>query len=99
MALALMLGLPALHADDQPRMRAAIDALQAAKKADKPMPYLQMAKKRLENAAKNKKGERNAALEYVQEAIDMAKAGDMKKMEQKINAAIANIHQGMGKAR
>lgn len=86
-------------APDQPNMRAALELLQAAKKSDQPMPMLQAAKQRLKGASKNKGGERLEAIEYVNEAMAMAKAGDKDKMEQKVNAAIANIHSGMGKAR
>lgn len=86
-------------APDQPNMRAALELLQQAKKADQPLPLLNSARHRLKIAAKNKGGNRLEAIEYVNEAITCAKTGDLKKMEQKVNAAIANIHSGMGKGR
>jgi len=39
-----------------------------------------------------------AAIGLVDQAISEAKAGDMEKMRQKVDAAIANIHSGMSKA-
>ena len=80
-------------------MRAALELLQAAKESNNPLPMLNSAKQRLNNAAKNKGGERLEAIDYVEEAITKAKERDFDKMKQKINAAIANIHQGMGKAK
>ncbi|MFZ4768081.1 MAG: hypothetical protein ACOYMN_24295 [Roseimicrobium sp.] len=85
---------------DLPQQRKAIDDLQAAKKSSDPMPLLQSAKKRLSQANKgNKVGDRDDALDKVEEAIAELKVGDKKKMEQKINAAIANIHQGKDKSK
>ena len=100
-SLLLLLGTyPAEAANpDQPHMRAALELLQSAKKSDQPLPMLMSARKHLKNAAKNKGGARVEALELVNEAIAQAKVGDPKKTEQKINAAIANIHSGMGNAK
>lgn len=95
----LMGACPAGAAPDQPHMKAALELLQAAKKSDKPLPMLMSAKKHLRNAGKNKGGARMEALELVNEAIAQAQVGDKKKTEQKISAAIANIHSGMGNAR
>ncbi|WP_206026271.1 hypothetical protein [Roseimicrobium sp. ORNL1] len=99
--LLIALGTPRVGAEnpDQPHMRAALELLQTAKKSDTPLPMLTSARKHLKNAAKNKGGARVEALELVDEAIAQAKAGDKKKTEQKINAAIANIHSGMGNAK
>lgn len=80
-------------------MRAALELLQAAKKADEPVPLLVSARQRLKNSTKNKGGERVDALKLVNEAIAFAQTGDRGKMEQKVNAAIASIHSGMGKAK
>jgi len=96
-----MLGISAtpLHAD-LPNQRKAIDDLQAAKKASDPMPLLLSAKGHLTKANKgNKGGDRDDALDKLEEAIKELKAGDKKKMEQKINATIANIHQGKDKSK
>lgn len=97
----LILGIAttSLHAD-LPQQRKAIDELQAAKTSSDPLPLLESAKARLGKANKgNKAGDRDDAVDKVQEAIDELKAGDKKKMEQKINAAIANIHQGKDKSK
>lgn len=97
----MMLGIitGTVHAD-LPKQRKAVDQLQAAKKASDPMPLLESAKKLLTEANKgNKVGDRNDALDKVNEAIAELKAGDKQKMEQKISAAIANIHQGKDKSK
>ena len=80
-------------------MRAAVELLQSAKKAEKPLPMLTAAKKHIQKARPNKKGERYDALEAVNEAIAQATAGDREKMEQKINHAISQLHSGMAKAK
>ena len=94
-------GLASTHliAADQPKMRGAIEALQDAKTAEKPLPLLEEAKKHLKNAAGNKKGSRVDAVQIVNDAIEAAKAGDKVKMEGKINRAISEIHSGMDKAK
>jgi hypothetical protein len=86
-------------APDQPHMRAAVELLQSAKMADKPLPMLTAAKKHIQKARPNKKGERYDALEAVNEAIALATTGDREKMEQKINHAISQLHSGMAKAK
>jgi hypothetical protein len=96
--LVMCLSLKA-EAPDQPHMRAAIELLQAAKKAEKPLPMLSAAKKHIQKAAKNKKGERIDALKAVNEAIACATVGDKEKLEQKVNHAIAQLHSGMAKAK
>lgn len=97
----LILGITAtpVHAD-LPQQRKALDDLQAAKKAADPMPLLESAKNRLTKANKgNKAGDKDDALDKIEEAIKELKGGDKKKMEQKINAAIANLHQGKDKSK
>lgn len=85
------------HAD-LPRLRKALDELQAAKKSDKPMPLLKSARNLLNTATKgNKLGDRDESVEKINEAIAALKEGDKNKMTQKINAAIANLHQGKAK--
>ena len=85
------------HAD-LPRLRKALDELQAAKEADNPMPLLKSARKLLNDATKgNKLGDRDESVEKINEAIAALKEGDKNKMTQKINAAIANLHQGKAK--
>jgi hypothetical protein len=79
---------------DQPHMTAAIELLQAAKKSDQPLPMLNSAKKHLEGSKKNKAGARVEAIAAVNDAIAELRVGDKKKMVQKIDLAIANIHQG-----
>ena len=97
----LILGITAtpVHAN-LPNQRKAIDDLQAAKKSSDPMPLLESAKKHLTNANRgNKVGDRDDALDKLEEAIAALKAGDKQKMEQKINATIANINQGKDKSK
>ena len=89
----------ATGAPDQPHMRAAIELLQAAKKAEMPLPMLNAARKHIRQASPNKKGERGDALAAVNEAIALATVGDRQKMEQKVNHAIAQLHSGMAKAK
>ena len=79
---------------EQPHMAAALELLQAAKKSDQPLPMLKSAKKHLEDAKKNKAGARVEAIAAVNDAIAELRVGDKKKMAQKIDSAIANIHQG-----
>ncbi len=97
----LMLGIAATPLQaDLPQQRKALDELQAAKKADDPMPLLESAKERIANANKgNKGGDKEDVLDKINEAIKELKAGNKAKMEQKINAAIANLHQGKDKSK
>jgi len=97
----LMLGITItpLHAD-LPQQRKALDELQAAKKADDPLPLLESAKNRITKANKgNKGGDKEEVIDKIDEAIEEFKAGNKEKMEQKINAAIANLHQGKDKSK
>lgn len=85
---------------DLPQQRKALDELQAAKKADDPLPLLQSAKTRITKANKgNKGGDKEDVIGKIDEAIKELKAGNKTKMEQKINAAIANLHQGKDKSK
>jgi hypothetical protein len=97
----LMLGITATPLlADLPNQNKALDDLQAAKKADDPMPLLQSAKERLTKANKgNKFGDRKDALNKLEEAINELKAGNKSKMVQKINATIANLQQGKGSSK
>jgi hypothetical protein len=79
-------------------MKAALELLQAAKASDNPMPMLKSARKHLANAGKNKGGARVQALEAVNDAMAQVQVGDKEKAKQKINAAIANVQNGMGNA-
>jgi hypothetical protein len=85
---------------DLPKQRKALDELQAAKKADDPLPLLKSAKDLIANANKgNKGGDKGDVIAKIDEAIKEAKAGNKDKMEQKINAAISNLHQGKDKSK
>ena len=97
----LVLGITATSLiADLPNLNKALDDLQAAKKADDPMPLLQSAKERLSKANKgNKFGDRKDALNKLAEAISELKAGNKSKMVQKINATIANLQQGKGSSK
>ena len=89
----------AARAADQPKMRAAIDLLQEAKKSDHPIPLMEQAKTRLKNASHNKGGSRVDAIEELNKAIEFAKAGDLEKARGKMNRVISEIHSGMDKAK
>jgi hypothetical protein len=85
---------------DLPQQRKALDELQAAKKADDPLPLLESAKDRITKANKgNRGGDKKDVIAKIDEAIQELKAGNKNKMEQKINAAIANLHQGKDKSK
>jgi hypothetical protein len=97
MALLLAASAPAVRsADHQPHMKAALELLQAAKASDNPMPMLKSAKKHLVKADNNKGGARVQAIEAVNDAMAQVEVGDKEKAKQKITAAIANVHNGMG---
>lgn len=83
----------------QYNMEATVHDLQDAKQSDKPLNYLESAKKALQHAKHNKHGEKHAAMALIDEAIERARAGDLEKMRQKIDAAIADLHSGMSKAK
>ncbi len=97
-AIALLLLTAATGWADQRHMDAAIELLQAAKTANKPLPMLTAAKDRLQKAKKNKGGERKEAIPILNEAIAEARVGDKEKMIAKINHVIAKIHAGKSKA-
>ena len=80
-------------------MRAAIDLLHEAKKADDPLPFMEKAKMKLKNAAHNKGGSRVDAIEELNKGIEFAKEGDLVKARGKIDRVIAEIHSGMDKAK
>jgi hypothetical protein len=99
--LTVALGLstmPAL-ADEriQPRMEAALDALQAAKTSKEPLPLLEKARNEVEHAKHNKGGRRPDAIKEIDEAIEQVKQGQS--AEAKITHAIAMIHAGMDHGR
>ena len=97
----LILGITVapVSAEEQPQPSAVIDLLQAAKKSSDPVPLLQDARKQLKNATGIKGSVRLEAQQLIKEAIAEAQTGDKKKVEPKINAAIAKIHKGVGIAR
>ncbi|MEI9895546.1 MAG: hypothetical protein WDN28_17055 [Chthoniobacter sp.] len=82
----------------QPHMESALHYLQDAKKAENPLPLLNSAKEELHRGAHNKHGFRDTSMDIVEAAIALAQSGDRQKTEEKINAAIANIHDAMAHA-
>jgi len=84
--------------EKQPHMESALHFLQEAKTSDTPAKLLTSAKEELEKARHNKHGFRDTSLEIVDKALALAAAGDHDKMIEKIDAAIANIHDGMAHA-
>ena len=91
--------LAAKDPDGNPRMRAAIGHLEAAKTAAKPLTSLHAARKSLTNAKSNKEGQRKDAIGYVDEAIAYATTGDKKTMLLKIDKAIANAKSGIARSK
>jgi hypothetical protein len=97
--LSALVLLPVAKAAPQPHMKAALELLRTAKDADNPRPSLIAARKHLVEAKNNKGGAVAQALKDVNEAIALATTGsDKDKIKQKINAAIANVQNGMGNA-
>lgn len=98
-AVILLSTAPPVRADF-PQQRKALDELQAAKKADDPLPLLESAKNRITKANKgNKGGDKEDVIDKINEAIAALKLGDKTKMAGKINAAISNLHQGKDKSK
>jgi hypothetical protein len=99
--LTVFLAVPSLSpaAGDGKHMKAALELLQSAKKSDSPRPMLVAAKRHLSNVKPNKEGALAQARKSLNEAIALAELGKEKdKLEQKINATIANVHNAMGNA-
>lgn len=90
--------LQAAPENKQPNMEKALHDLQDAKQSKEPIPLVEEARKTLKHATHNKDGFRLDAIAQINKAIDDAKAGDMEKMRQKADAAIANLHAGMSKS-
>jgi hypothetical protein len=82
----------------QPGMMHALDLLRDARKSDHPLPLLNNARETLKNAVHNKGGYRAIAVGEVEKAIVAAEAGEHRKMEEKIDAAIAAVRTGMAEA-
>src|SRR4051812_1558340 len=89
--------LPIAKADVQPHMKRALVLLRTPKDADHPKPTLVAARDELKDAKKNKGGSIAQAMKDLDEAIALVTTGaDKDKVKQKINAAIANVQNGMG---
>jgi hypothetical protein len=98
----LVVGLavtPVSAAGDEGAVRTAIDLLQSAKKSDTPVPVMRQALKELKDAPGIKGSVRLEANQHIKAAIAAAETGDKAKMVQKVNAAIAKIHKGVGLAK
>lgn len=100
-ALCLSLSFAPFHAaaleSRSPNLKAAVEALEAAKTADDPNPSLQEALKFLNKATNNAGNKRDEAIDAVNEAVKLAKDGQKAEMTDKINHAIALLHMGMSK--
>ena len=100
--LLLLMSLAAVSAKDATKrdhMRNAIGHLEAAQTAKEPLTSLQSARRELVKAKSNKEGQRKDAIEYVDEAIAFARAGDAKTMQEKITRAISNVKSGIARAK
>jgi hypothetical protein len=80
-------------------MRNAIGHLEAAQTAKEPLTSLQAARRELVKAKTNKEGQRKDAIEYVDEAIALARTGDSKAMQEKITKAISNVKSGIARSK
>jgi hypothetical protein len=80
-----------------PNLLAAMKSLQAAKTDTDPLPDLNDALKSLQKAINNRGGKRDAAIALVNDAVKLSKDGDTDGMNQKIDAAIAEVHSGMSR--
>jgi hypothetical protein len=86
-----------LHAE-QPQMNEAIEQLELARKSEHPLEHLKKAKHHLEEAKHDKHGERVKALHQVDEAIEAARKGEHKRMEEHITRAIRETREGKHEA-
>ncbi len=90
--------MPALAEERvQPKMDAALEALQRARTSKEPLPLLQKARNEVEHAKHNKGGRRPDAIKEIDDAIDLVKQGQS--AEAKITYAIAMIRAGMDHGR
>lgn len=78
---------------EEPRMEKAIELLQEARGADKPVPLLEKAINHLEKATGNKNGHRVAAIKTIKEAIRTAESGG--KIRKQIGEAIKQVRAGI----
>jgi Small metal-binding protein len=95
--IALTLGAGRLLAE-QPEMNMAIEQLEMAKKGA-PIEHLEKAKHHLEEAKRDKGGERVEAIHQIDEAIAAARKDEHKRMEEHIDKAIADVREGKHDAR
>lgn len=98
-ALAFGWSLSAKDPTKHDHMRNTIGHLEAAKTAKEPLVSLQTARRELVKAKPGKKGQRRDAIDYVDEAIAFARAGDAKTMQEKITKAISNVKSGIARAK
>jgi hypothetical protein len=96
----LPLGASRLLAE-QPEMNKAIEQLEMAKKGDKPnhIEHLEKAKKHLEEAKRDKGGERVEAIHHIDEALAACRKDEHKRMEEQIDEAIRSVREGKHDAR
>lgn len=90
--IALTLGAGQIMAE-QPEMNKAIEQLELARKNDH-IEHLEKAKHHLEEARRDKGGERAEAIHQIEEAIAAAHKGEHKRMEEHIDRAIADVREG-----
>ena len=91
--MALTLGSTRVMAD-QPVMNQAIEQLELAKKGEHHLDHLEKAKQLLEQARRDKGGERKEAIQHINEAMVAARKDERKRMETQIDLAIADVREG-----
>ena len=85
-----------VSAQDQPRMKEAVELLKRAQDSRDPVPLLRAAKKELRAAEHDKGGFRIEAIRTVDDAIAEAEAGRPVKMQERVAAAITEIPRRHG---
>ena len=83
----------------QPQMNEAIEQLEKAKHSEHPMEHLEKAKHHLEEASHNKGGERVEAIHQINEAMQMDRKHEHRRMEEHIDRAIKEIREGKEEGR
>lgn len=98
LSVVVLLGSPLRLVAAQPEMNDAIEQLEKAKHSDHPIEHLEKAKWHLEEAARNKHGERLEAIHQVHEALEAARKGDRHRMEEHVERAIHEVREGKHEA-
>jgi hypothetical protein len=95
--LALLAATATLSArEEHTQMHEAADALHAAQSSANPIGDLEKARRSLDFAIKNKRGNRIEAIHFIDQAIDAIKAGQRIAANKLIEQALGDIDKGIG---